>query len=793
MKSTVQFHSFTFETTANAKSALDEIQRIFAPEDNIVSLDNATLYVFKKHHLSDRIHTHVKELMSDSGFSIEKRNTLKKVGFASTVLASISLFPSFPVLANTTLFIGHWETTYGRLSLFEHPDNANLLVGIYGHRGGNISHRIVGSVQDNVFSGMWYRSNSDDITNLTALENQNSGLVIFAIEDGVLNGSWLYHHLSGEASTLSGGSYWNGVRNGQPHREVVNTETSPIIRFDTTYGEINLTRQGDSSGYIGSYDNGDVMLIQLGSIFGGIWLHNSNRFGSLALSGIGGAPNRMSGRWDYIQGAMRGGAWDFDRVDIGEVTRSYSPYASVDSGSQWLKGEVHTHVINFSGTSQDGAGGGGRVNHRELMDILNSQGLAFAGLTGHECFPGEHENLSGRNSPAINTSDIPENFTPLRVLENQVSGVEPNWEMNHPNSAQWNAATGSMHRIYLDTAIDKGFIVCHPDYYRNIVTMEETLTATAGGQRMLGVEVYNRYGEDRCGQDIESLGSKLVNPFGFEFWDNALSSGQFDYPIWAFSGDDSFLHMHNNSNLPPAVKYRNNKGRVIAALPFDFDQRALEDRQNLVEDRLSSGQFYAVAGNISFNSIDYNNNDHTLRVIADNAVDWYVYHNGEQLGLATNNVGEAFIDRSQSALSVNAIAAEIVTQPGGYTRLEARISQLMTISSIESDRNFNSVWCRPLVVPGDLSSLATAGELLHFTSSNTTPAIIVGSEYLNGETTIYILANGEGQTDGRINPTYYLNTLSPNITMKIVQRAWLQPAWANPSDNFTNVVTELSS
>ncbi|PAJ74559.1 hypothetical protein CJF42_09560 [Pseudoalteromonas sp. NBT06-2] len=804
-KEATRHYSFTFNTLDEANQVCNKIQHIFKPDNGTIFVDGLSLYILKENSLSHQIHKHVSELKRNPDFKIEKRIALKKTLFTSAILASTAIIPSFPVFANTELFIGEWQTTYGTLRISRFSEDTDLLVGIYGD---NDNNRIIGSVQNNVFSGMWYRSETDTLDGLNEFDDETSGLFIFVIgSERQFDGGWVRHGREDEASTLSEGDYWNGVRTGVPHTNVTDTVTPVSILFNSTYGDIDLQRQGNFPGYVGTYDNGDVILIKLGLTLGGLWLHNTGRFGSLALANTTEGTN-LIGRWDYIQGAMRGGEWRFEpRDEILET--SYSPYASVAANAQWLKGEGHTHAINYTGTNRDTGSTGGKLDHSQLMSVLNEQGHAFVGLTGHECYPGEHRIPGYRNSPEIDSNDIPDGFTPFKVLENQVRATEPNWPENNPHSARWAPITnGDVHRIYLDTDRDVGFIMGHPDYYPGIVVNGQVDQATSRGQRMLGVEVYNRYGDDRCPADIESLGSKGANPYGFEFWDNQLSSDSRDYPIWAFAGDDSFLHKHGRQtsetslstalDAAPAVKYRNDKGFLITALPDDFNEQDLENRQNEVTNSLTSGKFYASGGkNIRFSNIYYDTNNHTLSVTAERPVNWYVYCNNQQLRLGINNEsGHTSIDYSAGSFTQSTTSADIITQPRGYTRLEARISEQVTISNrLSVTTSYRGISCLPVVVSGDVSDLATEGEFLYFVNERHQPAVIVQSEFseANNETTIYILNDGGGQTDSRMNPNRYLNYLTVGDTMKFVQRAWLQPAWANPSDDFNSVVEQLEA
>lgn len=521
---------------------------------------------------------------------------------------------------------------------------------------------------------------------------------------------------------------------------------------------------------------------------------------------------------------------------------TYSPYNSIKTNAQWLKGDIHSHVDNFIGNEHYGGGSsylGGRVTNGELMSILSKQGLSFGGLTGHECFLGEHNDPDGINAPALIISEVPDNFTPITLLENQNQDERPNWPSGHAYDELWQSIDydyGHIHRLYPDSPIDKGFIIGHPDYYGDTETLQQIEEAckpidTAQPQqrqRVLGVETYNRFADDRCTDDIEALGSKEANPFGFEVWDLLLHAPQHDYPIWAFASDCSFLHAHNlddtNSDwgepttlgLPPAVTYRNNKGLITLALSEDFNHLSLTERQNQIRDNISAGQFYAACGHFTFTKIDYDDQTHTLTVSSDSNVDWVVYHNREQLPLNLNQLGECYVDKNQNTMSVTSQHAKIETQIGGYTRLEARISREMVITNIEADCFYDTgfddipVWSRPLLVTGDLTQMATPGELLHFVSKTNAvgeindnidviPAILLGSELTStGDTLLYVFndLNQGHYTDPDLDTQHYLTELdtgsSDLITMKIVQRAWLQPAWSNPSEAFLDVVDHLN-
>ncbi|WP_299002213.1 hypothetical protein [uncultured Shewanella sp.] len=521
---------------------------------------------------------------------------------------------------------------------------------------------------------------------------------------------------------------------------------------------------------------------------------------------------------------------------------TYSPYSNIESNTQWLKGDIHSHVDNFIGNERYGGGSsylGGRVTNGELMSILSKQGLSFGGLTGHECFLGEHNDPDGINAPALIMSDIPDNFTPITLLENQNQNERPNWPSDHAYDELWQSIDydyGHIHRLYPDSPIDKGFIIGHPDYYGDTETLQQIEEAckpidTAQPeqrQRVLGVETYNRFADDRCTTDIEALGSKEANPFGFEVWDLLLNAPQHDYPIWAFASDCSFLHAHNlddtNSDwgepttlgLPPAVTYRNNKGLITLALSEDFNHLSLIERQAQIRDNISAGKFYATCGHFAFTQIRYDDQTHTLTVSSDTDVEWVVYHNREQIPLALNSQGQCYIKKNQDTMSITCQHANIETQIGGYTRLEARVTREMVISSIEADCFYDTgfddspVWSRPLMITGDLTQIATPGELLHFVSKTSQtgevndnigviPAIILGSERTStGDTLIYVFndLNQGHYTDPDLNTQHYLCELDTNstdlITMKIVQRAWLQPAWSNPSKAFMQAAAHLN-
>lgn len=523
-----------------------------------------------------------------------------------------------------------------------------------------------------------------------------------------------------------------------------------------------------------------------------------------------------------------------------ENLTSYSPYSSTENNAQWLKGDIHSHVDNFIGNERYGGGNtylGGRVTNGELMSILSKQGLSFGGLTGHECFLGEHNDPDGINAPELIISEVPDNFTPITLLENQNQDERPNWPSGHAYDELWQSIDydyGHIHRLYPDSPVDKGFIIGHPDYYGDTETLQQIEEAckpkdnNQSRQRVLGVETYNRFADDRCTTDIETLGSKEANPFGFEVWDLLLHAPQHDYPIWAFASDCSFLHAHNiddtNSDwgepttpgLPPALTYRNNKGLITLALSEDFNRLSLTERQTQIRDNISAGKFYATCGHFTFSQIDYNDQTHTLTVSSDSDVDWVVYHNREQLTLSRNSFGECVIDPNNTETSITGQYAKIETQVGGYTRLEARITAEMTIVSIENDCFYDAgfdqtqVWSRPLLVTGDRTHIATAGELLHFVSKTSTtgeinedinviPAIILGSELNDdGNTLIYVFndLNQGHYTDSDLDTQYYLSELeadsTDSITMKIVQRAWLQPAWSNPSEAFMQAVAHLN-
>ena len=254
---------------------------------------------------------------------------------------------------------------------------------------------------------------------------------------------------------------------------------------------------------------------------------------------------------------------------------SYSPYEHINRRNNWIKGELHSHILNYSGNNQDAPGFGGQVSHSRLMQILSQLGYSFGGLCGHECMPGPVKNIQGRHSPDISLNDIPLGFTPIKIIENQVTNKEPNWPSDdYDFASNWTNVQGNLHRLYLDSSQDS-FVVAHPNYYDTANTVSDILSATIAGQSIKAIEVYNRYGEDRYYPDVDDMclanrGSS--DPFAADIWDKLLTSNTKDlnYPIWCMAGGCGFLHQHGDSKVPDFIRYRLGKGHIVAALPDSF-------------------------------------------------------------------------------------------------------------------------------------------------------------------------------------------------------------------------------
>lgn len=811
-----QTHCFSFDSAKKANRVCHQTQLKFTPEPGVIFVDGQSIYIDKSANEFEKIRRYLEEVVSNPNFQPAKRASFKKTLLASAVVASSALIPPFSALANPNDFVGEWNTNYGTLQITPHPNNDQLLVGSYGTRRG-VYRRIVGSVSGNVFSGMWFRSASNDLNDLSPLERETHGLFVFVLDNNAgFQGRWVYRDVtSDDTSTFSTGGEWNGSRTGVPESNNFDTDSPLNVSFSTNYGDVQLTRQNGLAVYQGLYRYGQLQLLKVGEHYGGLWFHNNtSRYGSLSLASS--AHAHFGGRWDDILGGNRGGQWDFNHITPTMPLTSHSPYADLMDHAIWLKGEAHTHVANYTwnttGRAPDTAGRGGRLANGELMQVLHEQHFAFAGLTGHECFPesnsdnGTYSGYSNRTAMPIGNSEIPNNFTPFAVCENQVAGTRPNWSQaqapSNRNLQNWREVSfGNCHRIFLNTEQDAGFILGHPDYYSTEVSNANLEEAVSGGQRVLGVEVYNRYGEDRFEGDIEGLGSRVRNPYGFEFWDRTLNNNQYDYPIWAFAGDDSFLHMHNDPNIPLSVKYRNNKGMLLAALPNNFYDMTLPDRQQSVINTLCTGRFYASAGHaIRFSNIYYDTANHTLNVTSEREVDWYVYSNDQMLRLGTTADGTTVIDDAATSFTQTSFSAQIQTQQTGYTRLEARISHQTAVLNERTPVTHLNVPCYLIEVEGDVSHLATEGELLFIMSASDgaivgPPGAIVDSVYSSdmNQTRIYVLRADRGRTDGRINPNRFEDQIHSGMSVKMVQRAWLQPAWANPSDAFNEVVQTLNT
>ncbi len=203
------------------------------------------------------------------------------------------------------------------------------------------------------------------------------------------------------------------------------------------------------------------------------------------------------------------------------------------------------------------------------------------------------------------------------------------------------------------------------------------------------------------------------------------------------------------------------------------------------------GQYYAVAGHISFTSVKYF--DGALHVNSDKVLRWYVYNNSQLIPLAVKHT-QCYVDGEGYQHGVFAKSAIIATQPLGYTRVEVHATKETRLIAIERDGfisvSGHNVFARSVIVVGDLTDLAIIGELIHFTEG--TPNTILKSEKISEgvHTRIWLFNDSQhsGTTDSHLYTAGALNRLEVGQKLKIVQRAWLQPAWAMPDDDFLSKI-----
>lgn len=538
-----------------------EVQRTFNIADCHVQLENNTLWLHVEAELSSQIQALIDALAGDSmspqglmhneeesnpqlqtrdnrlDLPMSRRKFVQNVsiGFAASVTAS-KLTP-FHAAAQTSTpvtngFVGEWKTTYDTMTLRQ--DSNKLIKGRYQD-----GKRVVGVVRGKILAGYWYREDIDtppDFTSDKLAKNKRDwGPFLFILNDGSFAGYWAY-------ADFSEGKAWNGVlsnSNQEPPNGVqVATSISHSVVYNSSEGrslKLFWTGVESTHSFVGTSDLGSVLLIQLGEHIGGVWLYPNNTNGVVAFEH---SDAGHSGRWSEVKDTGRSGDWNLPSATL---TTAVSPYAYDASGNgfkrtalatattkvgrKWVKGDLHSHVKNYTGTIEDRPGTGGRADHAEVMKGLKNKGYSFTGLTGHECMPGVPSNSAGRNSPDI-SGVIPNGFTVLKTLENQVVATSPNWLTSTGSYAlrdHWRATTGNLHRLYVNGGTDS-FWACHPNYYDGAPnTIGQIKQAMAGGQKVRGVEVYNRYGEDRCLADVESPSPKAADPFGANFWDQLLA------------------------------------------------------------------------------------------------------------------------------------------------------------------------------------------------------------------------------------------------------------------------------
>ncbi|MEM7308368.1 MAG: hypothetical protein AAF682_16935 [Planctomycetota bacterium] len=663
---------------------------------------------------------------------------------------------------------GTWTTNYGSLVLTWEAASQTVR-GTYG-TGTEPTGTVVGVRSGNTVAGRW--EHTDDPAS-------SWGAFVFVLHDDRFEGRWAYATRAAESERHG---EWYGARGDSlPTRPAGGGDATELDgRWeDPDYGDLYFVSNPEAGTSFGVYPAGGLTLVFWEDSIGGIWGREagSDRYGACAFERHAQA---LQGRWIDLAGGTANGPWNAARA-VGAPELD-SPYRGLAQGGSWVKGTLHNHGQQFTNAGSQFPSAGGALSHSndgtaavpELLQMLRDHGYGFAGIATHEVLPGTR--TSGSNARwAKPLGTAPNGMTLLGVIENQVQGTKPSWSRpwddaqeqqqvtDPPVADEWSpiprAGTEQVHRLYVEQR--RGFWWCHPGYYAGAPDVAGVRGAVNAGERLFGLEVYNRYGHDR----------NRAMVYADSAWDELLGEDGADGQprrVWGTADDCGFLHDQARvTRANPPGRYGFDRGTLRAWLGQD-------PTPTQVIGAVEAGRFYSSSGILLRRVAALGD---TLVVEATEPVHWTV-KTGPNAGdvvplnaslcpgggqIATNTPVDAPAAGASQTLALR-------VSPGTrYVRVECRVVHSLTVG----DRS--DTWTFDVREPGDHTAYIPPGQVLEF-AGLTYPYIVDRASYdeSSQRTSVRVIdGTAANRTDARVNTSG--PTTGAGFT--IDRRAWLQPAW----------------